>query len=114
MSAFNDLNGVPTSGNKWLLTDILRGEWGFDGAIVSDYAAIGELASLHHIAPDMAAAARLALIAGAVLFGIGWGLAGFCPGPAVVSLGSGQDKAVVFTIAMLAGMALFEVLDQRT
>lgn len=64
MPSYNEIDGVPSHANRWLLGDILRGEWGFDGAIVSDYAAIGELASLHHIAPDMAAAARLALIAG--------------------------------------------------
>lgn len=48
------------------------------------------------------------LILGSVTFGVGWGLAGFCPGPAVVAFGAGYDKAVVFVIAMLAGMAIFE------
>lgn len=64
MPSYNEIDGMPSHANRWLLNDVLRGEWGFDGAIVSDYAAIGELASLHHIAPDIAAAARLALIAG--------------------------------------------------
>ncbi|MFN3819894.1 glycoside hydrolase family 3 N-terminal domain-containing protein [Blastomonas sp.] len=64
MPSYNEIDGMPSHANRWLLNDVLRGEWGFDGAIVSDYAAIGELASLHHVAPDMAAAARLALIAG--------------------------------------------------
>jgi beta-glucosidase len=64
MPSYNEIDGVPSHANRWLLHDILRGEWGFDGAIVSDYAAIGELASLHHVAPDMATAAKLALIAG--------------------------------------------------
>lgn len=54
------------------------------------------------------------LIAGSLLFGTGWGLAGFCPGPAIVSLGAGQPKAVVFVLAMLAGMLLFELSEQRT
>jgi len=45
------------------------------------------------------------------VFGVGWGLAGFCPGPAIVSLGAGQDKAVVFVLAMLAGMALYEIAE---
>ena len=49
-----------------------------------------------------------------LIFGIGWGLAGFCPSPAIVSLGAGQDKAVVFVIAMLAGMALFEIAEARS
>jgi len=50
------------------------------------------------------------LIGGSIVFGIGWGLAGFCPGPAVVSFGSGQDKAAVFVVAMLAGMAVHALL----
>jgi uncharacterized membrane protein YedE/YeeE len=49
---------------------------------------------------------RLAL--GSLLFGVGWGLAGFCPGPALVALGAGYSKAVVFVVAMLAGMVAFE------
>jgi uncharacterized membrane protein YedE/YeeE len=53
------------------------------------------------------------LVLGSLAFGVGWGLAGFCPGPAVVSLGAGQDKAVVFVIAMIAGMALYESADRR-
>ncbi|KAF0810834.1 hypothetical protein A167_00321 [Alcanivorax sp. S71-1-4] len=55
------------------------------------------------------------LVLGGIGFGVGWGLAGFCPGPALVALGTGDMKAVVFVAAMLAGMALFEVLEgQRT
>lgn len=46
------------------------------------------------------------LIWGAVIFGIGWGLAGFCPAPVIVGIGLGVDKALVFTLAMLAGMSL--------
>ena len=49
---------------------------------------------------------------GSLTFGLGWGLAGLCPGPALVSLGSGQLKAVVFVAAMLAGMALFEQIEK--
>lgn len=54
------------------------------------------------------------LLLGSLVFGVGWGLAGFCPGPAIVSLGAGQPKAVVFVLAMLAGMLLFELSEQRT
>lgn len=54
------------------------------------------------------------LIGGSMLFGIGWGIAGFCPGPALTALGMGEIKAVVFVAAMLAGMALFEFLEKRT
>ena len=46
------------------------------------------------------------LVIGALIFGAGWGIAGFCPGPAIVALGAGQMKALVFILAMLAGMAL--------
>lgn len=53
------------------------------------------------------------LIGGSLLFGAGWGLAGFCPGPAIVSVGAGQPKAIVFTLAMLIGMVVFEMLERR-
>jgi uncharacterized protein len=53
------------------------------------------------------------LVLGGLVFGAGWGLAGFCPGPALVSLGAGQVKAAVFVLAMLAGMRLFEVFERR-
>ena len=51
------------------------------------------------------------LVGGALLFGIGWGLAGFCPGPALVALGAGHAKALVFVAAMLAGMLAFEWIE---
>lgn len=51
------------------------------------------------------------LVAGSLAFGVGWGLAGFCPGPALVALGMGQGKAVAFVLAMLAGMVLFELFE---
>jgi len=53
------------------------------------------------------------LVTGSVLFGIGWGIAGFCPGPALVALGMGEAKAAVFVVAMLAGMGLFELLEWK-
>jgi uncharacterized membrane protein YedE/YeeE len=53
------------------------------------------------------------LVLGSLLFGMGWGMAGFCPGPALVALGLGEVKAIVFVVAMLLGMALFELLEQR-
>ncbi len=53
------------------------------------------------------------LVGGSLLFGAGWGLAGFCPGPAIVSLGTGNPKAAVFVLAMLAGMACFELAEMR-
>ncbi len=53
------------------------------------------------------------LVGGGLLFGVGWGIAGFCPGPALVALGMGEGKAVVFVLAMLTGMGLFELLELR-
>jgi uncharacterized membrane protein YedE/YeeE len=52
------------------------------------------------------------LAVGSVLFGIGWGLAGFCPGPAIVALGAGYAKAAAFVAAMLVGMGIFEWLGR--
>lgn len=52
------------------------------------------------------------LVFGSLTFGVGWGLAGFCPGPAIVSLGSGQPKAAVFVAAMLAGMLVYEIIGR--
>lgn len=48
------------------------------------------------------------LVIGALMFGIGWGIAGFCPGPALVGVGMLEPKALLFVLAMLAGMGLFE------
>ena len=53
------------------------------------------------------------LIIGSMLFGSGWALAGFCPGPALVALGSGNSKAIIFVIAMLAGMLLHDYFYKR-
>ena len=53
------------------------------------------------------------LVAGGLLFGIGWGIAGFCPGPALVALGMGEVKALVFVVAMLVGMGAFELIERR-
>jgi hypothetical protein len=53
------------------------------------------------------------LIGGAALFGIGWGLGGFCPGPAVTSLASGQTAVVIFVASMLVGMYLFQVVENQ-
>ena len=64
MPSYNEIDGVPSHANKWLLDDVLRGEWGFDGIIASDYGAVRELATLHHVAPDKPAAARQTLEAG--------------------------------------------------
>jgi uncharacterized protein len=52
------------------------------------------------------------LVLGSATFGVGWGLVGLCPGPALVALGMGQRPALVFVAAMLAGMAAFELIER--
>ncbi len=64
MPSYNEIDGVPSHANTWLLGKVLRGEWGFDGAIVSDYYAIDDLVAVHQIAATKADAALLALAAG--------------------------------------------------
>jgi beta-glucosidase len=63
MSAFNEIAGVPSSASRWLLTGVLRREWGFRGFVVSDWGAIDELRA-HGIAAERADAGRLAIVAG--------------------------------------------------
>lgn len=63
MSAFNCLNGIPASGHRYTLTDVLRGEWKFDGLVVSDWESVSEMIN-HGYAADRAEAARLGLNAG--------------------------------------------------
>ncbi|CAD5201307.1 DUF6691 family protein [Pseudomonas sp. FEN] len=53
------------------------------------------------------------LIGGSLLFGVGWGIAGICPGPALAILLTGHGQIIVFVLAMLAGMLLFSVLENR-
>ena len=53
------------------------------------------------------------LVVGSLMFGAGWGLAGFCPGPALVSMAAGQSKGVWFVVSMLIGMLIFEVAERR-
>ena len=53
------------------------------------------------------------LVIGSALFGVGWGIAGFCPGPSLVALGMGEPKALVFVVAMLVGMMVFQWLEKH-
>ncbi len=53
------------------------------------------------------------LVLGSLTFGAGWGLAGFCPGPGIVTLGAGEPKAALFVVAMVVGMLVYEGLDRR-
>ena len=64
MASYNEIDGIPSHSNHWLLGDVLRGEWGYQGSVVSDYYAIEDLERLHHIAPDYPTAAEIALEAG--------------------------------------------------
>ncbi|MGV3540799.1 MAG: beta-glucosidase BglX [Rufibacter sp.] len=63
MTSFNDINGVPATGNKWLMTDLLRKKWGFDGFVVTDYTAINELIP-HGMGKNEYEVAKVALDAG--------------------------------------------------
>lgn len=53
------------------------------------------------------------LVIGGLSFGVGWGIAGFCPGPGLVALGAGEVKAAVFVVSMVAGMAVFEFIERH-
>jgi len=64
MASYNEIDGIPSHGNYWLLHDILRGEMGFTGAVVSDYEGIEQLVTLHHVEPDFLHAAARAMHAG--------------------------------------------------
>jgi beta-glucosidase len=63
MSSFNEINGVPATGNRWLMNELLRNEWGFKGFVVSDYTAVEEMIP-HGYAKNMYEAAQLGLLAG--------------------------------------------------
>jgi beta-glucosidase len=63
MPSYNEIDGIPSHANRWMLHDVLRGEWGFDGVIVSDWQAISQLAGRHRVAADWPDAARQALAA---------------------------------------------------
>lgn len=63
MTSFNTVDGIPSTGNRWLMQQVLREEWGFDGVVITDYAAIAELIT-HGVAEDKKEAARLAMEAG--------------------------------------------------
>jgi beta-glucosidase len=64
MASYNEIDGMPSHQNRWLITDLLRGEWGFTGVLVSDYFGIAELQRRHRVVSDLAGAGRAALAAG--------------------------------------------------
>ncbi len=71
MTAFNDVEGIPASGNKWLMTEVLRNQWGFDGFVVTDYTAINEM--VDHGLGDLQGVSTLALKAGVDMDMVGEG-----------------------------------------
>ncbi|NTW25279.1 MAG: beta-glucosidase BglX [Lentimicrobium sp.] len=71
MSSFNEINGIPATANKWLLTDLLRGEWGFNGFVLTDFTGINEL--MEHGLGDLQTVSALALNAGVDLDMVGEG-----------------------------------------
>ncbi|MBW3469819.1 beta-glucosidase BglX [Arthrospiribacter ruber] len=71
MTAFNDVDGIPASANKWLMTDVLREQWGFDGFVVTDYTAINEMTA--HGLGDLQHVSALALLAGVDMDMVGEG-----------------------------------------
>jgi beta-glucosidase len=64
MASYNEVDGIPSHANRWLLRDLLRGEWGFPGLVVSDYFGVGDLERKHHVVDDLPEAGRTALNAG--------------------------------------------------
>ena len=64
MASYNEVNGVPSHANSWMLNDLLRGEWGYKGAVVSDYYAVRELSDRHAVEPDWKGAAVRAISSG--------------------------------------------------
>ncbi len=64
MACYNEIDGIPAHANRWLLTNLLRGEWGFEGFVIGDFKGVDELVSVHHVAEDKADAAAQAVTAG--------------------------------------------------
>ena len=110
MASYNEIDGVPSHSNSWLLQDVLRGEWGYQGSVVSDYYAIEDLSRLHHIAADYSEAAKIALDAG-VDVDLPEGAA-FRTLPEAVSKGevslAAIDRAVARFLTMKFNAGLFE------
>ena len=72
MASFNEVDGIPATGNKWLLTEVLRNQWGFDGFVVTDYTGINEM--IDHGVGDLQIASAMALNAGVDMDMVGEGL----------------------------------------
>ena len=86
---------------------VLLGLAGFHVALRRERALLGDPMRL-----PAATAIDRRLVLGGLAFGVGWGLAGYCPGPALASLATGGAKPLIFSAAMVAGMLLFEILER--
>lgn len=64
MPSYNEVDGMPAHSNRWLLTDVLRGEWGFGGYVFTDYGGLSQLHNFHHVAADASEAAVMGINAG--------------------------------------------------
>jgi beta-glucosidase len=97
MPSYNELDGIPNHSNTWLLRDILRDQFGFKGLVVSDYFAVEQMFSFHHVAADCAGAAKLAITAG-VDVELPWAQ---CYGtlPALVRSGQVSEKLIDESVA---------------
>jgi beta-glucosidase len=85
MTSFNDVDGIPASGNRWLLTELLRDDWGFDGFVVSDYTSVNEM--MAHGLGDLQAVSALALKAGVDMDMVGEGF--------LTTLGKSLEEGIV-------------------
>lgn len=110
MTAYNSVDGIPCSSNHYLLTDILRGQWGFQGFVVSDLNSISGLQGNHHVAASPAEAASLAINAGldADLSGYGYGQSLLkAVNDGLVKMAT-VDTAVARVLSLKFRMGLFE------
>jgi beta-glucosidase-like glycosyl hydrolase len=97
MASYNEIDGVPSHANQWLLGDVLRGEWAFDGLVVADYYAIPELARRHAVAADNGEAAVLSLTAGVDMELPDWDVYKLIPG--LVEAGAVEQSTVDRSVA---------------
>ncbi len=120
------VSGMVSPGKVLAFLDITGAAWDpslalvlISAVVVSALgAAIGRRRKSPLLAPAFSGPLRQVLdgrlLLGAALFGVGWGLVGYCPGPALAASALGAPTALAFVIAMLAGMGLFTVFDRRT
>ena len=110
MASYNEIDGIPSHSNVWLLDDVLRKEWGYEGAVVSDYFAIEEMVTRHHLAADIPEAADYAMKAGVdVDFPDGVAYSTLPPQVAAGTISPEQiDQAVRRILTMKINAGLFE------